>query len=62
MGFDGKTLIHPGQVDLAHLYFGPTSRDLEQAAKVVAAKVAAAAACRCGSAAWWSTQAAMIMS
>lgn len=37
LGFDGKTLIHPGQVDLAHLYFGPTSRDLEQAAKVVAA-------------------------
>lgn len=37
LGFDGKTLIHPGQVDLAHLYFGPTARDLEQAAKVVAA-------------------------
>ncbi len=37
LGFDGKTLIHPGQVDLAHLYFGPTSRDLEQAAKIVAA-------------------------
>ncbi|WP_291843631.1 CoA ester lyase [Maricaulis sp.] len=37
LGFDGKTLIHPGQVDLAHLYYGPTSRDLEQAAKIVAA-------------------------
>jgi len=37
LGFDGKTLIHPGQVDLTHLYFGPTSRDLEQAAKIVAA-------------------------
>ncbi|WP_323760869.1 CoA ester lyase [Maricaulis sp.] len=37
LGFDGKTLIHPGQVDLAHLYYGPTSRELEQAAKIVAA-------------------------
>lgn len=37
LGFDGKTLIHPGQVDLAHLYFGPTSSELETAARIVAA-------------------------
>ncbi|MHA6287981.1 HpcH/HpaI aldolase/citrate lyase family protein [Maricaulis sp. CAU 1757] len=37
LGFDGKTLIHPGQVDLAHLYFGPTPDDLEHAARIVAA-------------------------
>ena len=37
LGFDGKTLIHPGQVDLAHLYFGPTSAELERAARIVAA-------------------------
>ena len=37
LGFDGKTLIHPGQVDLAHLYFGPTPAELEHAARIVAA-------------------------
>ena len=37
LGFDGKSLIHPGQVDLAHLYFGPTPAELEQAARIVAA-------------------------
>ena len=37
LGFDGKTLIHPGQVDLAHLYFGPTPAELERAARIVAA-------------------------
>jgi citrate lyase beta subunit len=37
LGFDGKTLIHPGQVDLAHLYFGPTAAELERAARIVAA-------------------------
>lgn len=37
LGFDGKTLIHPGQVDLAHLYFGPTPDEIEWAARVVAA-------------------------
>jgi len=37
LGFDGKSLIHPNQVDLAHLYFGPTSAELEQAARIVAA-------------------------
>ena len=37
LGFDGKTLIHPGQVDLTHLYFGPTAAELERAARIVAA-------------------------
>lgn len=37
LGFDGKTLIHPGQVDLAHLYYGPTADELEHAARIVAA-------------------------
>lgn len=37
LGFNGKTLIHPNQVDLAHLYFGPSAHELEQAARIVAA-------------------------
>ena len=37
LGFDGKSLIHPNQVDLAHLYYGPSADDLEFAARVVAA-------------------------
>ena len=37
LGFNGKTLIHPNQVDLAHLYFGPSANELEQAARIVAA-------------------------
>jgi citrate lyase beta subunit len=37
LGFDGKTLIHPNQVDLAHFYFGPTSSEIEWAARVIAA-------------------------
>lgn len=37
LGFDGKTLIHPNQISLAHLYFGPTVAEMEQAARIVAA-------------------------
>jgi len=37
LGFDGKSLIHPNQVELAHLYFGPSAQELEHAARVVAA-------------------------
>lgn len=37
LGFDGKTLIHPDQVDPAHLCFQPTSDELERAAQIVAA-------------------------
>lgn len=37
LGFDGKSLIHPNQVELSHLYFGPSAAELEQAARIVAA-------------------------
>lgn len=37
LGFDGKSLIHPNQVELSHLYFGPSAQELEQAARIVAA-------------------------
>lgn len=37
LGFDGKTLIHPNQINLSHLYFGPTPADMEKAARIVAA-------------------------
>lgn len=37
LGFDGKTLIHPDQVEPAHLCFQPTSDELERAAQIVAA-------------------------
>ena len=31
MGFDGKTAIHPGQVDAINEAFSPTPRELERA-------------------------------
>lgn len=37
MGFDGKTLIHPKQIDIANKIFAPTERELDMARKVVAA-------------------------
>lgn len=37
MGFDGKTLIHPSQVEPCNEVFAPSSAELEMAAKVVAA-------------------------
>jgi citrate lyase subunit beta/citryl-CoA lyase len=37
MGFDGKTLIHPSQLDLCHEAFGPSAAEVEQARKIVAA-------------------------
>ena len=43
LGFDGKTLIHPGQVDGANATWAPTSEELEQARTVVAAFEQAAA-------------------
>lgn len=36
MGFDGKTLIHPGQVELANANFGPSLDDVEHARQVLA--------------------------
>ncbi len=37
LGFDGKTLIHPSQIDVANAGFGPTEEELAWARKVVAA-------------------------
>jgi citrate lyase subunit beta/citryl-CoA lyase len=37
MGFDGKTLIHPGQVDIANDVWAPNEADVEHARKVIAA-------------------------
>jgi citrate lyase subunit beta/citryl-CoA lyase len=37
LGFDGKTLIHPTQVDVANAVFGPSGADIEQAKLIVAA-------------------------
>ena len=37
MGFDGKTLIHPSQVDPCNTVFAPTESDVEQAGKIIAA-------------------------
>ena len=37
MGFDGKTLIHPAQVDIANAAFGPSSEDVESARRVAEA-------------------------
>ena len=37
MGFDGKTLIHPGQVEIANDVWAPTDDEVEHARKVIAA-------------------------
>ncbi|MFL6655282.1 MAG: HpcH/HpaI aldolase/citrate lyase family protein [Sulfurifustis sp.] len=37
LGFDGKTLIHPSQVEAANRVFGPTSAEIEHARRVIAA-------------------------
>lgn len=44
MGFDGKTLIHPRQLDPANEAFAPSPQDVEFAHRVVAAFEAAEAA------------------
>ena len=36
-GFDGKTLIHPAQIDAAHAAFSPSEHEVEHARAVVAA-------------------------
>jgi len=43
MGFDGKTLIHPSQVEPCNEVFAPTAAELEMAGKIVAAFKAAQA-------------------
>ena len=35
MGFDGKTLVHPSQVDVANRVWAPTDEEVEHARKVV---------------------------
>jgi len=36
-GYDGKTLIHPGQIEVANRRFGPSEAELDAAARLVAA-------------------------
>ena len=37
MGFDGKTLIHPGQVDIANDVWAPTEDEVAYARRVIEA-------------------------
>ena len=37
LGFDGKTLIHPSQLETANRVFAPSPHDVEQAHAVIAA-------------------------
>ena len=37
LGFDGKTLVHPAQVEVANRAFSPTEAEVEHAARVIAA-------------------------
>lgn len=37
LGFDGKTLIHPSQLEIANRVFAPAAADVEQAHAVIAA-------------------------
>ncbi|MFN8624909.1 MAG: CoA ester lyase [Candidatus Binatia bacterium] len=37
LGFDGKTLIHPNQVEPCNEVFAPSAADVEQARKIIAA-------------------------
>ena len=37
LGFDGKTLIHPGQIDAANAAFGPSAEEVAWARSIVAA-------------------------
>ncbi len=42
-GYDGKTLIHPSQIDIANAVFSPDPAEIQQAKEVVAAYAAAVA-------------------
>jgi citrate lyase subunit beta/citryl-CoA lyase len=46
MGFDGKTLIHPGQVDICNEVWSPSAEEVEHAWRVIAAFEEAASAGR----------------
>ncbi|WP_062762359.1 CoA ester lyase [Falsirhodobacter sp. alg1] len=43
LGFDGKTLIHPAQLDVANTVFSPTIHDVERARAEIAAHAEATA-------------------
>ena len=43
MGFDGKSLIHPAQVEIANAVFGPTAAEVDLARRQIAAFDAAVA-------------------
>lgn len=43
LGFDGKTLIHPGQIDIANAVFGVTEKEVSQAREILVAWDEAAA-------------------
>jgi citrate lyase subunit beta/citryl-CoA lyase len=43
LGFDGKTLIHPGQVDVANEVYGPSAEEVADARAVIGAFEAATA-------------------
>ena len=44
MGFDGKTLIHPAQLDIANAAFAPSEAEIDLARRQIAAFDAAQAA------------------
>ena len=44
LGFDGKTLIHPKQIDAANTAFAPTPEEIEWSRRIIAAHSEAAAA------------------
>ncbi len=35
LGFDGKTLIHPSQIDIANSVFGPSADEIDQARQII---------------------------
>jgi citrate lyase subunit beta / citryl-CoA lyase len=37
MGFDGKTIIHPNQIEVCNAVFAPTAEEIEQAKRIIAA-------------------------
>ena len=37
LGFDGKTLIHPSQIDPCNAAFSPSAEEVAQARKIIAA-------------------------
>lgn len=44
LGFDGKSVIHPGQISLVHEIFRPTDKEIAEAERIVAASRKAEAA------------------